>query len=51
MVTQSVGLVPYSSEERSWVIPADIRMMRDGYAHAAKSMHSLIILFLWERFV
>jgi hypothetical protein len=28
-----------------------IRMIRDGYAHAAKSMHSLIILFLWERFV
>ena len=28
-----------------------IRMMRDGYAHATKSMHSLIVLFLWERFV
>jgi hypothetical protein len=27
-----------------------IRMMRDGYAHATRSMHALIILFLWERF-
>ncbi len=27
-----------------------IRMVRDGYSHAARSMHALIILFLWERF-
>lgn len=27
-----------------------IRMIRDGYAHATKSMHALIILFLWDRF-
>jgi hypothetical protein len=27
-----------------------IIMMRDGYAHATRSMHALIILFLWERF-
>ena len=28
-----------------------IQMIRDGYAHATKSMHALVVLFLWERFV
>ena len=27
-----------------------IKMMSEGYAHATRSMHALIILFLWERF-
>jgi hypothetical protein len=28
-----------------------IKMMRDAYVHAANSMHALIIIFLWDRFV
>jgi hypothetical protein len=27
-----------------------IRMIRDGYAQATRSMHALILLFLWDRF-
>ena len=27
-----------------------IRAIRDGYAHATRAMHSLVIAFLWDRF-
>ena len=27
-----------------------IRMIRDGYRQATRSMHALILLFLWDRF-
>jgi len=37
-------------KSRAEEIQDAIRMMRDAYALATKSMHALIILFLWERF-
>jgi hypothetical protein len=36
---------------RSEEVSDAIRMIRDGYAYATRSMHALIILFLWDRFV
>jgi hypothetical protein len=39
------GIKPHQEE-----INDAIGMIRDGYAHATKSAHALIILFLWERF-
>jgi hypothetical protein len=37
-------------KERGEEIADAIRMIRDGYAHATKAMHALIIVFLWDRF-
>lgn len=39
------GVKPRPEEIKDAIV-----MMRDGYAHATRSMHALIILFLWERF-
>lgn len=47
--TAFVGTLP-GVKTRDEEVPEAIKMVRDGYAYATRSMHALIILFLWDRF-